>query len=162
VRADLAALRSKLPSRADVLTRTVITAPLAGTVMDVRVTTKTGAVKPEPLLDLVPDDPRLVIDARVKPTDMDIVRAGQRARVLFTAYGQRNLPQLDLFRPDDRRALLSGQVEVAPAELKRLAPEIELTPGMPAEVMILTGERTLLDYLIRPFVVSVTKSFREN
>jgi HlyD family type I secretion membrane fusion protein len=173
VRADLAAVRSELPSRADVLTRTVLTAPLAGTVMNVRVTTGTGVVKPgEPLLDLVPDDARLVIDARVKPTDMDIVRAGQRARVLFTAYGQRNLPEIfgrlrsiSADRMTDERTgepYFLAKVEVAPAELKRLAPEIELTPGMPAEVMILTGERTLLDYLIRPFIVSVTKSFREN
>jgi HlyD family type I secretion membrane fusion protein len=173
VRADLAGVRSELPSRADVLTRTVLTAPLAGTVMNVRVTTRTGVVKPgEPLLDLVPDDARLVIDARVKPTDMEIVRAGQRARVLFTAYGQRNLPQIfgrlrsiSADRMTDERTgepYFLAKVEVAPAELKRLAPEVELTPGMPAEVMILTGERTLLDYLIRPFIVSVTKSFRES
>jgi HlyD family type I secretion membrane fusion protein len=173
VRADLAGVRSELPSRADVLTRTVVTAPLAGTVMNVRVTTKTGVVKPgEPLFDLVPDHPRLVVDARVKPTDMDIVRAGQRARVLFTAYGQRNLPQIfgrlrsiSADRMTDERTgqpYFLAKVEVAPNEIKRLAPEIELTPGMPAEVMILTGERTLLGYLIRPFIDSVTKSFREN
>ncbi len=173
VRADLAGVRSQMPSRADVLTRTVITAPIAGTVMNVRVTTRSGVVKPgEPLLDLVPDDPRLVIDARVKPTDMDIVRAGQRARVLFTAYGQRNLPEIfgrlrsiSADRMTDERTgepYFLAKVEVAPAELHRLAPEIELTPGMPADVMILTGERTLLDYLIRPFIESVTKSFRES
>ncbi len=165
VRTDLAAVRSQLPSRADVLTRTVVTAPLAGTVMNLRVTTKTGVVKPgEPLLDLVPDDPRLVIDARIKPTDMDIVRAGQRARVLFTAYGQRNLPEIfgqlrsvSADRMTDERTgepYFLAKVEVAPAELKRLAPEIALTPGMPADVMILTGERTLLDYLVRPFIES--------
>jgi multidrug efflux pump subunit AcrA (membrane-fusion protein) len=130
-------------------------------------------VKPgEPLLDLVPDDPRLVIDARVKPTDMDIVRAGQRARVLFTAYGQRNLPEIfgqlrsvSADRMTDERTAepyFLAKVEVAPAELTRLAPEIALTPGMPADVMILTGERTLLDYLVRPFIESVTKSFRES
>ena len=173
VRTDLAGVRSQLPSRADVLTRTVVTAPLAGTVMNVRVTTQTGVVKPgEPLLDLVPNDPRLVIDARVKPDDMDIVRAGQRARVLFTAYGQRNLPEIfgrlrsiSADRMTDERTgepYFLAKVEVAPAELKRLAPEIELTPGMPADVMILTGERTMLDYLVRPFIESVTKSFREN
>ena len=172
VRTDLAGVRSQLPSRADVLTRTVVTAPISGTVMNVRVTTRTGVVKPgEPLLDLVPDDPRLVIDARVKPTDMDIVRAGQRARVLFTAYGQRNLPEIfgrlrsiSADRMTDERTgepYFLAKVEVAPTELKRLAPEIELTPGMSADVMILTGERTLLDYLIRPFIESFTKSFRE-
>jgi HlyD family type I secretion membrane fusion protein len=172
VRTDLAAVRSQLPSRQDVLSRTLVKAPLAGTVMNVRVTTTTGVTKPgEPLLDLVPKDARLVIDARVKPTDMDTVRAGQTARVLFPAYGQRNLPQIhgslrsvSADRVTDERTgepYFLAKVEVEPAELERVAPDIELTPGMPADVMIVTGERTLLDYLIRPFVESITKSFRE-
>jgi multidrug efflux pump subunit AcrA (membrane-fusion protein) len=55
-----------------------------------------------------------------------------------------------------------AKVEVDEAELQRLAPEIELTLGTPAEVMILTGERTMLDYLVRPFIQSVTRSFRES
>jgi HlyD family type I secretion membrane fusion protein len=173
VRTDLAAVRTQLPSREDALTRTVVTAPLAGTVMNVRVTTTTGVIEPgEPLLDLVPQDGRLVIDAKVRPTDMDTVRAGQAARVLFPAYGQRNLPQIfgrlrsvSADRFTDQRtgeAYFLAKVEVEPAELERLAPEIELSPGMPTDVMILTGERTLLDYLVRPLVESVTKSFRES
>jgi HlyD family type I secretion membrane fusion protein len=173
VRTDLAAVRTQLPSREDVLTRTVVTAPLAGTVMNVRVTTTTGVIEPgDPLLDLVPKDVRLVIDARVKPTDMDTVHAGQAARVLFPAYGHRNLPQIfgrlrsvSADRLTDERTgepYFLAKVEVEPAELERVAPEIELSPGMPTDVMILTGERTLLDYLVRPFVESVTKSFRES
>jgi multidrug efflux pump subunit AcrA (membrane-fusion protein) len=54
-----------------------------------------------------------------------------------------------------------AKVEVDSAELARLA-DVRLSPGMPAEVMVLTGEHTLLDYLLRPLLDSVTKSFREN
>ena len=173
VRTELAAVRTQLPAREDVLTRTVVTAPLAGTVMNVRVTTATGVIEPgQPLLDLVPQDVRLVIDARIRPIDMDTVQPGQAARVLFPAYGQRNLPQIfgrlrsiSADRLTDERAseaYFLAKVEIEPAELARIAPEIELSPGMPTEVMILTGERTLLDYLVRPFVESVTKSFRES
>lgn len=173
VRTELAAVRSQLPSRQDVLTRTVVTAPLDGTVMNVQVTTATGVVEPgDPLLDLVPDDAQLVIDAHVKPTDLDTVRSGQSARVLFTAYGQRNLPQVfgtlrsisadRLINEHTGEPYFLAKVEVDPVELERIAPEIKLSPGMPADVMILTGERTLLDYLIRPFIESMTKSFREN
>ena len=69
VRTDLAAVQSQMPFRKNVLTRTVITAPMAGTVMNLHVSTTTGVVKPgEPLLDLIPNDVRLVIDARIKPT----------------------------------------------------------------------------------------------
>lgn len=173
VRTDLAAVRTQLPSRQDVLTRTAVTAPLAGTVMNIRVTTASGVIEPgQPLLDLVPQDLRLVIDAQIRPTDMDTVRAGQTARVLFPAYGQRNLPQIfgrlrsvSADRLTDERTgepYFLAKVEVEPAELARIAPEIELSPGMPTDVMILTGERTLLDYLVRPFVESITKSFRES
>jgi HlyD family type I secretion membrane fusion protein len=137
------------------------------------VTTATGVIEPgQPLLDLVPQDVRLVIDARIRPIDMDTVQPGQTARVLFPAYGQRNLPQIfgrlrsiSADRLTDERtseAYFLAKVEIEPAELARIAPEIELSPGMPTEVMILTGERTLLDYLVRPFVESVTKSFRES
>jgi HlyD family type I secretion membrane fusion protein len=173
VRTDLAAVQSQMPFRKNVLTRTVITAPMAGTVMNLHVSTTTGVVKPgEPLLDLVPNDVRLVIDARIKPTDMDIVHAGQAARVLFSAYGQRNLPQIfgrlrtvSADRMIDERTgepYFLAKVEVASGEIERASPDIELSPGMPAEVMILTGERTLLDYLVRPFIESVSKSFRES
>jgi HlyD family secretion protein len=113
-----------------------------------------------------------VIDARVKPTDMDTVHAGQAARVLFPAYGQRNLPQIfgqlrsiSADRMADERTgepYFLAQVEIAPAELAHVAPEVALSPGMPADVMILTGEQSLLDYLVRPFIESVTKSFRES
>jgi HlyD family type I secretion membrane fusion protein len=126
----------------------------------------------EPLLDLVPIAAELIIDARVKPTDMDVGRAGQEARVVFSAYGQRNMPQItgtlrsiSADRLTDERSgepYFLAKVEVDPGELERVAPEVELTPGMPAEVMILTGERTLLDYLLRPFIRSVTRSFRES
>jgi HlyD family secretion protein/epimerase transport system membrane fusion protein len=173
VRTELAAVRSQLPARKDVLSRTMVTAPLDGTVMNVQVTTATGVVEPgEPLLELVPDDAQLVIDAHVKPTDMDTVRAGQTARVLFTAYGQRNLPQIfgtlrsisadRLIEEHTGEPYFLAKVEIDPLELERIAPDIELIPGMPADVMILTGERTLLDYLIRPFTESLTKSFRES
>ena len=103
---------------------------------------------------------------------MDTVHAGQAARVLFPAYGHRNLPQIlgrlrsvSADRLTDERTgepYFLAKVEVEPAELERVAPEIELSPGMPTDVMILTGERTLLDYLIRPFVESINKSFRES
>ena len=173
VRTELAAVRSQLPVRKDVLSRTMVTAPLDGTVMNVQVTTATGVIEPgEPLLDLVPDDAQLVIDAHVKPTDMDTVHAGQAARVLFTAYGQRNLPQIfgtlrsisadRLIEEHTGEPYFLAKVEIDPLELERIAPDIELSPGMPADVMILTGERTILDYLIRPFTESLTKSFRES
>lgn len=172
-RSDLAMLKSQLPSRQDQLSRTVISAPIAGTIMNVQVTTETGVVKPgAQLLDIVPEKAPLVIDARVAPTDIETIRPGQQARVLLTAYGQRSLPQvygtlrsISADRLEDERngqPYFLAKVEVDPAHLDALGGDLELSPGMPADVMILTGERTMLDYLVRPFVESFTKSFRES
>ena len=172
VRANLATVRSQLPSREDTLTRTVVAAPISGTVLDLRVTTETGVLRPgEAILDIVPQDAVLIIDARLTVSDIVHVRAGQQARVLLTAYGQRTLPQIfgtlrsvssdSLEDERDGQHYFLAKVVIDPDELAQLDEGLELSPGMPASVMIVTGERTVLDYLLRPFVESLTKTFRE-
>jgi HlyD family type I secretion membrane fusion protein len=172
-RVELAALRSKMPARLDILTRTVIAAPIAGTVMNVRATTESGVVRGgEPLLDIVPRDSGVIIDARVKPVDIDVVYPGMDAKVVLSAYMQRNLPQIQgILRSvsadrlvDDRtgEAYFLAKIEVDEAALRFSGQELELMPGMSADVFILTGERTVLDYLFRPFIASFDRSFRES
>ena len=172
VRGELATLRTKLPAQEDILDRTVVTAAIHGTVMNVRVTTETGVVMPgAPLLDLVPLDGKLVIDARVQPIDIDVVHPGMEAKVVLSAFAQRNLPQIQgTLRSISADALTDertghqyflAKVEIDQDDLSVLGGRLELVPGMPAEVFILTGERTALDYLVRPFLESITRSFRE-
>jgi HlyD family type I secretion membrane fusion protein len=172
VQAELGTLRTKLPTQLDILDRTVVTAAMNGTVMNVRVTTETGVVMPgAPLLDIVPLDVKLVVDARVQPTDIDVVHPGMRAKVVLSAYAQRNLPQVHgILRSISADSLTDertgeqyflAKVEIDQDDLSAFGGRLELIPGMPAEVFILTGERTALDYLVRPLVESVTKSFRE-
>lgn len=174
VRGELASLRSQLPSRLDRLKRNDIRAPITGRVMNVRITTEQGGViaPGAPILEIVPEDAPLVVDARLSPADIDVVRPGQSARVLLTAYAQRNLPQISgtlrsvsadrLVDDKSGQPYFLAQVEVDPATLQGFGADLELTPGMSADVMILTGERTMLDYLLRPFIESFTKSFRES
>ena len=172
VRGGLAELRSQLASRKDVLTRTVVRAPIAGTVMNVRVTTESGVLRPgEPILEIVPVDGKLIIDARVKPNDIDSVRPGLEARVLLTGYRQRTLPQIggvlrsisadSLVEDRSGNSYYLAKVEVDPDDLAQLQ-DVRLIPGMPADVMILNGEQTFLDYILRPLTDSVTRSFRES
>lgn len=172
VRTALAELRTQLPSREDVLSRTLILAPLSGIAMNLQITTESGVLTPgQPILDIVPAKAQLIIDARVKPIDIDTVQPGMQARIMLPAYRQRNLPQIHgTLRSisadrliDDRsgEAYFLAKIEVDAAELARLE-DVHLSPGMPAEVMVLTGEHTLLDYLLRPLLDSLTKSFREN
>ncbi|TGP26677.1 MULTISPECIES: HlyD family type I secretion periplasmic adaptor subunit [unclassified Mesorhizobium] len=172
VRTDLAELRSQLPSRQDVLARTDIVAPIAGTVMNLRVTTESGVISSgQPLLDIVPNEPNLVIDSRIRPTDIDVVHPDMPARVVLTAYPSRHLPQIhglltsvSADRLTDERTgepYFLAKVKVDAADLAELH-DIRVSPGMPAEVMILTGEHTLLDYMVAPVEASLTRSFREN
>ncbi|ESX87314.1 HlyD family type I secretion periplasmic adaptor subunit [Mesorhizobium sp. RSR380A] len=172
VRGDLAELRSLLPSRQDVLARTDIVAPIAGTVMNVRVTTESGVISSgQPLLDIVPNGSNLVIDSRIKPRDIDMVHPDMPARVVLSAYPTRHLPQIhglltsvSADRLTDERTgepYFLAKIKVDMADLATLH-DVKLSPGMPAEVMILTGEHTLLDYMLAPVRDSLNRGFREN
>jgi HlyD family type I secretion membrane fusion protein len=171
VGATLAEIRSQLPAREDVLTRTAILAPVSGTVMNLHVTTESGVIAGgQPILDIVPSQPRLVIDARVKPADIESVFPDMIARIVLSAYSQRRLPQIhgelqsvSADRLVDERTgegYFLAKVEVNPAELEALE-DVRLTPGMPADVMLLTGEHTVLDYLMTPIFDSLARGFRE-
>jgi HlyD family secretion protein len=169
-RKSLAALEEKLRATADQLARTVVRASLAGTVVDLQVTTPGGVIAPgEPLMGLVPAGAELLLEARVAPVDVDEVHAGLRAQVHLLAYKSRNLPRIEgvvrevsadrLEDPQTREAYYLARIAVAPAALPG---GISLAPGMPAEVMIVTGERTLLDYLTTPLTDVLYRGLRES
>jgi len=172
VRSELSEVAEDLRASEDVLTRTVVIAPVAGTVVDLRFHTVGGVIGPgEPILDIVPFEEDLLIDARVAPIDIDAVAPGQTAQVHLTAYRQRNLPRIDgrvrqvsadrLVDEATGEPYFLARVEVDRDRLDALDEGIQLLPGMPAEVLILTGERTALAYLLDPFVDTFRRGLRE-
>ncbi len=156
----------------DRLARTAIVAPADGVVMDLRFKTPGGVIGAgEAVADIVPDHDELVIEARVAPQDIDTVHAGQPAYVMFPSFPQRSLHRIagdvtqvsaDAFH-DERlgQSYFSARVKVDPAVLAAEAPDIRLSPGMPAEVYIRTAERTLLEYLAQPILQVAERTFRE-
>ncbi|HEX2528004.1 MAG TPA: HlyD family type I secretion periplasmic adaptor subunit [Geminicoccus sp.] len=158
VRRALATSGEKLRVAADRLERAVIRATVEGTVVDLRVKTIGGIIGPgEPVLDIVPQGDALVLEARVAPVDVDEVHGGLEARVHLLAYKSRNLPQImgrvsavSADRLTDEKTgqpYYRARISVAPGSL----PDgVTMTAGMPAEVMIVTGERTALQYLLQP------------
>jgi HlyD family type I secretion membrane fusion protein len=157
----------------DRLTRTTITAPVAGTVLRLRFKTPGGVIRAgEPVLDIVPSDDELVIDVKVRPNDIDDVHVGNTAVVSFPAFARRSTPRIngvveqvsaDSFEDERTGArFYQAKVKVDRAYLKELAPHIELQPGMPAQVYIATVERTVLEYLLTPFTQMLERSFRES
>lgn len=172
VRADLSAVRDQLRAARDVLTRTTITAPLDGEVVDLRFTTLGGVVGAgEPILDIVPADEELLVEARIAPTDIDAVHPGLEARVILSSYAQRNLPRLSgtvrtvsadaLVDETTGRTYYLARISVDEDGLAALD-GVELVPGMPAEVAVVTGERTPFDYLADPFLDSFRRAFKED
>jgi HlyD family secretion protein/epimerase transport system membrane fusion protein len=96
VQVELAEVEQRLAASRDVLERTVIMAPSEGTVVELRFRTPGGVIRPgEPLLDIVPQNEELLVDARISPRDIDSVRAGLGARIVLPAFAQRHMPQIE-------------------------------------------------------------------
>ncbi|PZQ47025.1 MAG: HlyD family type I secretion periplasmic adaptor subunit [Rhodovulum sulfidophilum] len=171
VRGELAEIDQQLAALRDVLDRTLITAPIAGVVNDLRVSTIGGVIVPgEDLLDLVPTEENLVIDVRISPLDIDIVQVGLPALVHLTALSGRSTPRLygrvtvvsaDLvFDETTRSTYYDARVEVSPDEAREFK-AMPLSIGMPAEVIIVSQERTALEYLMKPFFDAMVRAGRE-
>ena len=158
------------------MTRTVVRAPQAGTVLDLQPHTLGAVVKPgAKLMDIVPQGERLVVEAKVLPIDIDRVRIGQTAEIRFTAFKMRDTPRVDgkLIALSADRLVDEGDQQKAPYYLARVEitakglqdlarNKLELVAGMPAEVLINTGERTLFHYLIDPLKNTVARSLIED
>lgn len=153
------------------LERGAILSPRAGIVMNSRYFSPGAVIPPGgAIMDLVPLSDELVIEAKVRPLDIDSVRVGMPALVRLVAFKQRSTPTLTgkvmLVSADavlDERSdetHFRASVAVDAAEMARV-PHVSLYPGMPVEVAIVTGERTFLDYILQPLLDSFAHSFRE-
>lgn len=172
VNGELAQTEEKLFAARDVLNRTVVVASVEGIVVGLKAKTTGGVVRSgDVLLQLVPVNDELVIDTRVQPIDIKSVRPGQLAQVNLLPYLQRNLPIIEGrvtavsadAITDERTGERYYEVKVVVTRdhLKEIAPEVELSPGMPADVLIVTGERSALRYILEPFERSFRMSFRQ-
>jgi len=171
VRAELFDLSERIREAEDVLSRTDIRAPLAGTVVGLKVHTRGGVIAPgATLMDIVPSDEKLVIEANVDPIDIDVVHPGLEAQVLITAFSMRNAKPLKgrvmsvsadrLIDERTGQAYYRARIELTENPAKALE-GATLHPGMPAEVMIVTGARTALGYIFKPISSSLNRAFRD-
>lgn len=153
------------------LGRRQVVAPIDGAVLRLRYHTVGGVVEPaKAILEIVPDDV-LVAEARISPNDIDIVHAGLDARVVLSAYKRRSTPQLNgkvlQISPDiildeqSNEGYFVARIGIDGGELANLE-DVHLSPGMPVEVFIRTGERSTLDYLLQPVADSLRRAFRED
>jgi epimerase transport system membrane fusion protein len=131
-----------------------------------------GVVTPGmPIMDIVPDNEALIVEARISPVDIDRVTAGLKASIRFTSFNRNQVPKIDgkvmEVSPDrvlDEKTGASfyiARVQINEQEYDKLK-GLKLLPGMPAEVMINTGSRTMLNYLIQPITDVMSHSFKED
>ncbi|WP_448681872.1 HlyD family type I secretion periplasmic adaptor subunit [Pseudomonas nicosulfuronedens] len=164
-------LQEKSSSLEDRLGRIVIRAPDAGMVIGMTVHTVGGVVRPAtPLLDIVPSVSELVIEAQVPPVDIDRVAIGKRADIRFGAFNSATTPVIEgevinvsadrLISEKSGAAYYLTRVRVTEKGARVLG-ERKLLPGMPADVLIITGQRTLLQYLMQPARNALSQSMIE-
>lgn len=174
---ELSQVSENLIGRADVVERTTITAPVRGTVKNVRVNTIGGVIQPgEHILEIVPLEEQLLVEGKIRPSDVAFLRPGLPAKVKITAYDFAIYGGLDGHveyispdtlkddqkaasgRPDDTyyRVLILTDKSTLHAGNK----DLPIIPGMVATVEIRTGEKTILDYLLKP-VLKAKEAFRE-
>lgn len=171
--AELAAKRQALPALEDRVDRTTVRAPLAGRINRVLANTVGGTVRPgEPLVEIVPDERGLTIEARVRPADIAFVRQGQRTLVKITAYDYSLYGGLEGsvigISPDailDERTdetyytvRIRTQTNVV---VDRSGQQLPIGPGMVADVSLIGDKRSIMNYLLTPFTRLSENAFRE-
>ena len=173
--AKLSEVLPKLISAREQLQRSLVRAPATGQVVGLTVFTVGGVVSPgQTLMEVVPANKNLVIQAQIDPRGADDVYAGQEAQVRFTSVDDRTLPLLSgrvrTISADslsDEKTGLSyfrAEVEVGPAELEKVRGVLgrgKLRPGLPVEVVLAVRKRTALQYLLEPLNAHFWRSFRE-
>lgn len=171
VQKKIVALKDHYTAAADVLERTKIGSPEDGIVIGLRMHTPGGVILPgHPVLDLIPLNAELIVEAWVMPGDIDKVHMGLKADLRFSAFKTSHTPvsegEVILVSADrmidetSRTAYYMCRIKITEKGLKDLK-GMTLQPGMPVEVILKTGERTLISYLLKPLIDRLAISFKE-
>ena len=178
VREDYEQVNQQVTQKRQQLANSVVSSPASGIVKNVKFTTLGGVLRAgDELLQVVPVDDQLIVEAKVFPRDIALIRPGLRATIKFDAYdytvfgivdGEVTYVSADSMRDESQRsdspAATYYRVHVrttTPGPLTRTGRHIDVLPGMTAQVDIRTGQRTLLAYLLKPVTKTLTEAFKE-
>ncbi|MBR3880361.1 MAG: HlyD family type I secretion periplasmic adaptor subunit, partial [Mailhella sp.] len=168
---ELASLRESLSAGSDRVTRTELRSPVRGTVKQIYINTVGGVVKPgESIMEIVPLNDTLLVEARVRPQDVAFLHPGQKAMVKvsaydFSIYGGLDgvLEQISADTIEDKRGEFYYLVKVRTPKtaIEHNGESLPIMPGMMTTVDILTGKKTVLDYLLKPILKARQNALRE-
>jgi HlyD family secretion protein len=164
--------RERMLAADDQLKRTEVKAPEDGVVTELRIHTPGGVIGAgAPLMDLVPRQDRLIVNARLRPEDIDVVHPGLSADVQLLPYNQRRVPRLkgavthvsadSLFDKRTDQPYYATKIRVEDERIPELD-GVQIIPGMPTQVFIKTGRSTVALYALRPLLDSFNNAFRED
>lgn len=164
--------RARLAATEDILRRTVVIAPEPGTVTDLRFFTAGSSIGAgQPVLDIVPVDDQLLVEAAANPADVEHLAIGARVNVRLVGFSHRRVPPLPghlVYVGADRQVNGRGdtffllRATLDDGALATLPTGITLAPGMPADVLVIGAERSALDYLLSPILDSLRRALRED
>lgn len=171
IQTKIADLEERVFASSDILQRTIIRAPQDGVVNGLKFHTKGGVIAPGgEVMEIVPQDDELIIEVKINPQDIDVVRVGLQAKTRLSAYKSKAVPMLngevinvsaDSFEDQATgSSYFLAKIKISDGEIKKLK-NVALYPGMPVEAYIVTGSRTFMRYLFDPISVSTNKAFRE-
>lgn len=160
---ELATLKQNLKASTDQLQRTVLVSPVRGVVNKLSITTIGGVVRPgEEILQIIPIEEELLVEAKVAPENIANIRPGQEATIKLSAYdytiygtikGRVDVISADTFKDErdpDGESHYKVTVRVDTMSLSDRQAMIDLRPGMQAQIELMTGEKTVLQYLLKP------------
>ncbi len=170
-RIELKSLREAISAGQDRVTRTDVRSPVRGTIKQLNINTIGGVIQPgQSILEVVPLDDTLLIEARIRPADIAFLHPGQAAMIKITAYdfsiyggleGVVEQISADTILDDNGESHYKVKLRTKASSLSYRGAELPIIPGMTASVDILTGEKTVLDYLLKPILKAKQNALRE-
>lgn len=171
VRAEFKSVRETLSAGKDRVTRTEVRSPVRGTVKEIKVNTVGGVIRPgQDIVEIVPLDDSLLVEARIRPKDIAFLRPGQESIIKIAAYDfsiygglKSRLEQIsaDTIRDDDGESFYRVYLRTENNTISHQGNELPIIPGMTATVEILTGKKSVLDYLLKPILKARQQALRE-
>lgn len=170
-RGELKSLQQIMSAGEDRVTRTDVRSPVRGTIKQINLNTIGGVVRPgESILEIVPLDDTLLIEARIRPADIAFLHPGQKAMIKITAYdfsifggldGVLEAISADTIEDDNGESFYKVKLRTQKNSIAYQGQELPIIPGMTASIDILTGKKSVLAYLLKPILKAKQNALRE-
>jgi adhesin transport system membrane fusion protein len=168
---ELESLRANSTALIDQVSRTVVRSPMNGIVQNIFANTIGGVIKPgENIMEIVPSDETLLVEVKIKPKDIAFIYFGQKAIVKFTAYdfsiyggldGKVVLISPDTIKDEKDNVFYTVRIKTDKNSIGRDGKDLKIIPGMTVSVDIITGQKSVLDYILKPILKTKQYTFTE-